>query len=448
MKNTREKFMKKENWLKYSLYIMKALGWFINIHKDIKQNEIARKIHVDPAVISRLIIPPNLAERVNEKNYKDYDKRLVEIDRATEICKCMNTTLENVLYFYQFKNVFVNLTEFDKLEKLTNKLTASSKCQEALEQVGDCAEDLEFQNVNPSADAVVNSSNLISNVNYPDFTPWFGKYYCYFSSTSSEEAGEKRKQQFDRLSDDLELKELLECAPEDYIFCGILNVHGRREFEDHLCHVDFKFLANPDKKIIKKYLGTLTLSAKTKAIFCELESHEQGEKTYFIFEKQEPGSEQPDVKCCVAMVLTYSSKVHRRRPCCERMIISSSEIREGTEEYEAMKAYLRMNDSIIRITDWGYEEVIKDIKQSGDPELLKIADIFPDLQSLKGNNAALEKCAFIPESLVYTFNSLTDSQKRKFEILLRIHSIAPWYCKTKATKADILFKLLNDLHDS
>lgn len=443
-----KKTIEKQNLINFSLYIMKALGWFIGMHKDIKKNEIAGKMNIDPAVISRAVISPKEADSINKENYKDYNKRLIDVERATKICRCMNTTLENVLYYYQFRKILVNSTELDKLEKLTNKLTDSLNGQESLEQVMDCVRDLGFQNVNISPNMMFDSSNLISNVEHPDFTPWFGKYYCYFSSTSSEEAGKKRKQQFDRLGNDPELKELLECAPEDYIFCGILNIHSRDEFIDHLCHVDFKFLANPTKKLIKRYSGTLTLSANTKAMFCELANHEQGEKSYFIFEKQDSGNAQPDVKCCVAMVLTYSSKVHRRRPCCERMIISSSEIREGTEEYETMKAYLRMNDSIIRITDWGYEELIKDIKQSEDPELLKIADIFPNLQSLDGKNAVLEKCAFIPESVIYTFNSLTDSQKRKFEILLRIHSIAPWYCKTKATKADVLFKLLNDLHDS
>lgn len=189
--------------------------------------------------------------------------------------------------------------------------------------------------------------------------------------------------------------------------------------------------------------GILILSANTRAVFCELASEDQGEKTYFILEKQDLRKEQTHVRCCMAMVLTYSSKVHRRRPCCERMIISNVRIKEDTEEYEVMKAYLRMNDSTIRITQWGYNELIKDIEQSSDSDLQKIAESFPDLHSLNGKNVTIESCAFIPESIIYTLNSLSNAQKRKFEVLLRNHSIAPWYSKTKATKADTLFKLLN-----
>lgn len=143
------------------------------------------------------------------------------------------------------------------------------------------------------------------------------------------------------------------------------------------------------------------------------------------------------------MVLTYSSKCHRRRPCCERMIISRKMIKENTREYDTMKAYLLMNDNKIRITQRKYGELIKEIEQSTDQDLQIIKQYFPNLQSLKGNTVKIEECAFIPESEIYNLHLLTDIQKQKFEVLLRNHSIAPWYCKTKATKTDTLFELLN-----
>lgn len=443
---TVKKTKEKQDQIRYQLHIMKALGWYINIKKT-KQCDIANRMHVDSAVISRSVISPKNAEDINAENFEQKGKRLLGISKALEICKCMDVTLENILYFYQFKNVLVELPKIDILEELTNKLTNSLNEHDlainVLENdIESVCKDLNISSFNPKK-----INNLVFDIRHSDFQPWFGQYFCYFSSTSSEEAGKKRIAQFDSLSDNLELNELLECATDEYIFCGIMEIHNELESTDGLCHVDFKFLANPEKNLIKKYSGLLILSANTKAVFCELTSAEQGEKTYFIFEKQDLGKEQPHVQCCMAMVLTYSSKVHRRRPCCERMIISSKEIKAGTEEYEAMKAYLRMNDSTIRITQWGYNELIKDINQSKDSELLEIAKSFPDLCSLNGQNVTIENCAFIPESVIYTLNSLTDSQKRKFEILLRTHSIAPWYCKTKATKADILFKLLNAPHD-
>lgn len=431
--------------VQFQLQIMKAIGWYINIHKDIKQNEIAKKMNVDPTVISYAVIPPKDADKITEENYKQNNKRLITISRAMEICKWMDTTLQNILYYYQFKSVLGILDKIDNFEKLTNQLTNSENGKEELTPISDDNVDIMKQRKSPSDSVKNRVNNIISDINHPDFAPWFGKYYCYFSSTSSDEAGKKRMSEFDRFSDDPELQELLECSTGEYIFCGIMNIHVRGIYEDDLCHVDFKFLSNPAERLIKRYSGIFMLSAKTKAIFCELTSNEQGEKTYFILEKQDLGKEQPNVRCCMAMVLTYSSKVHRRRPCCERMIISNRIIKEGEEGYEAMKAYLRMNDSTIRITQWGYDELIKEIDRSDDPDLRKIAELFPDLYSLNGKNVVIESCAFIPESIIYTLNSLTNSQKRKFETLLRNHSIAPWYSKTKATKADTLFKLLNSL---
>lgn len=426
--------------IEYKLYIMKALGWYISVHKEIRQNEIATRMHVDAAVINRGVISPKIAEGINVDNYKVKKIRLITIERAIEICNAMEITLETILYYYQFRSVLTNSPKMDSLEKVTNELTEQSRNRETLCRPIEIDDILLHQNENMRPEEV---NNLISNVSHPNFRPWFGKYYCYFSSTSSEEVKNRQRTHFGRESDDDRISELLECASQDHIFCGILNIYDKINKKDEACYVDFEFLANPIRQMSKKYSGILTLSVNTNAVFCELESKELGEKTYFILEKQDLGREQPQVQCCMAMVLTYSSKVHRRRPCCERMVISRKMIKEETAAYETMKAYLRMNDNIIRITEWGYNEVIKDINQSSDPELQQIKDIFPNLKSLGGNNVIIEECAFMPESVIHTLHSLNDSQKQKFEILLRIHSIAPWYCKIKNTKADILFNLLN-----
>lgn len=430
-----------EKRIEYRLHIMKALGWYINTHKAIKQNELAAKLHVDAAVINRGVISPKNAESVTVANYKEKGIRLITTERALEICSVMETTLENILYYYQFRTVLTNSPKMDSLEKLTNQLTEQASVKNLKTQP------LEFDGVflqrdlNTCPKEEVN--NLISDVNHPSFGPWFGKYYCYFSSTSSEETTSNQRKSFDKASDDNRMQELLQCAPEEHIFCGILDINNKINEKDTTCHVNFEFLANPKKKLSKKYSGVLMLSSNTNAVFCELESKKLGEKTYFILEKQDLGSDQPQVQCCMAMVLTYSSIVHRRRPCCERMVISRKRILEKTVAYENMKANLRINDNVIRITQWGYEELLKDINRTTDSDLLKIKELFPNLESLSGNNVTIEKCAFMPESVIHTLHSLTDIQKQKFENLLRIHSIAPWYCKIKSTKADVLFKLLN-----
>ena len=424
--------------VKFQLQIMKALGWYFTINKRAHKKDAASQMNVHQSLISQATIAPSKADKIDESNYKENNIRLISFSRALKICDFLDVTIEDVLYYYQHRNSLVNMTEIDKLQNLTNKFTNFESCQEGSIQMTKDIESLFKVDNNLSR-----TSNLISDVRNPEFSQWFGKYYCYFSSTSSTEAGKRRNETFDKSSDNEEMKELLDCSTSDYIFCGILDIHDESKSKDGLCHVDFKFLSNPKKRRIKRYSGILTLSAQTKAVFCELISNDQGEKTYSIFEKQDLGPEFSHVQCCIAMVLTYSSKCHRRRPCCERMIISRKMIKENTREYDTMKAYLLMNDNKIRITKRKYGELIKEIEQSTDQDLQSIKQYFPNLQSLKGNTVKIEECAFIPESEIYNLHLLTDIQKQKFEVLLRLYSIAPWYCKTKATKTDMLFELLN-----
>ena len=116
--------MKKEaeSSIRLRLRIMKALGWYISVHKEIKQIKIANRMHTDPASISRYVISPKDAQCINEQNYEQSGKRLIDIEKAVEICGHMGTTLENILYYYQFKNTLDKLPNFDSLEKLTNQL--------------------------------------------------------------------------------------------------------------------------------------------------------------------------------------------------------------------------------------------------------------------------------------------------------------------------------------
>lgn len=422
----------------FMLNIMKALGWYMNLNKsEIKKKDIAKELHLDAAVISYSTIEPKQADSINANNYADHGKRLISIPRANEFCKCMNTTLENILYYYQFKNVLVNMTKIDMIKKLTNKLTDGEEMSDLI--LDDYAESIQEQ----EKDNLHSKSNFISDVNHPDFQSWIGTFYCYFSSTSSDEIDQKCDINLNENKETSEeLKELLRCATRDHIFCGIMKVYKDIP-KDNLCHVEFKFLANLNNRVIKRYSGILTLSANTRAVFCELISDEQGEKSYLIFEKQDLGKGQPQVDCCMAMALTYSSKVYHRRPCCERMILSSKSFKEGTDEYAAMKAHLRMNDNMIRITQWGYNELIKEINHSEDHELKEIIELFPSLDNLIGQNVTMDKCAFIPESMIRTLHSLSSEQKLKFEVLLRNHSIAPWYSKTKSNKAQTLSNLTN-----
>lgn len=422
---------------KYKLHIMKALGWYLKIN-HLKKSDIARNMNVHRSVLTKMTISPQLADDINLDNVDG--KVLISMETAIEMCSAMGTTLQNVLFAYQFKAVLKDA------EKVTALLSVANSLKDSCDEISNLKMFTKdgIKRVLVDVASTINN-NLITDAKNPLFNKWIGKYYCYFSSTSSDEAG-KQREEYDYLlqtdSADQDSLELYQKTASNYIFCGIMEVHDSKD--DPYCHVDFRFLSNPQKGIIKRYTGLLTLSKSTKAVFCELSGFEQGEKSYFITEQQDLGDEYDQVRLCIAMVLTYSSRMEHRRPCCERMIISSKPIDRNSALYDSIKAHLHMNDNCIRITQWGYEQLIDEINNSEDGDLHVIKEIFPNLQSLKGHTIPIEQCAFIPESVIYNLNVLSETQKMKFEILLRNHSIAPWYCKTKGKKAVDLFRIAND----
>ena len=99
------------------------------------------------------------------------------------------------------------------------------------------------------------------------------------------------------------------------------------------------------------------------------------------------------------------------------------------------------------LPDGGYEQLITNIKGSQDKYLQEIIEKYPNFDSLRGKTVPIEECAFIPESIIKNLNNISKEARKKFEILLRIHSIAPWYCKTKSSKANELSELICNSSD-
>lgn len=150
----------------------------------ITQKTLAEKMNINAASISRNIISPKDANSINEDNYEQKNKRLIEISRAMEICEPLDTTLQNVLYYYQFKEYLDNITKIDILKKLPNELTGSEKIQEKLPQDLEIAINTIQQKQEGLETETVSSgeNKLIMNADHPDFLPWFGKYYWYFDT--------------------------------------------------------------------------------------------------------------------------------------------------------------------------------------------------------------------------------------------------------------------------
>lgn len=347
----------------------------------------------------------------------------------------MGITINELLFFYQFKSALYNSSKIDELRQLINQMTQLTTSESFK------PEEFPLSGLTEEPGGSY-SERFISDSDAIAVKRWLGTYYCYFSSTSSAEVGKSRKNNEKKASDDAEVNELLDVLPSDYINCGIMKITPG-DSQDELCHVEFKFLSDPFKHTIERYYGHLTLSHTVKAVFCELVSETRGEKSYIIIDNQDQGPKSSHPCCYIALVLTCSNKFHKERPCCERIIISSKVIQNNTPEYKTLKSNLLMNDGYIRITRWGYDQVIRDIKQSGEPLLEDIARKFPTLDKLEGKTVSIEPCAFIPERVIRSLHSLSEAQQQQFEMLLRLHSTAPWYCKTKASKADILVNMLS-----
>lgn len=109
---------------------MKALGWYFTINKKIKKKDVASQMNVDPSLLSIATISPRDADKINESNYIKNKIRLVSFSRAFEICRYLDVTIEEVLYYYQNRNILVNMTEIDKFQKLTNKFKKLESNQE------------------------------------------------------------------------------------------------------------------------------------------------------------------------------------------------------------------------------------------------------------------------------------------------------------------------------
>lgn len=438
--------------------LMKALGWYFKHHKekDCTQSVIAEKMYISKSRISQWIIPPDKVGEFTDSGFESEirakHKALIPLPKAREICTLMNTSIASVLAIYLMREEFNKfqgrISDVEKLKFLKSELS---------EKQGHAEEKAEI--IHPSIPQTLpkmeDDPNIITNISNPKFGPWIGKLYCYFYSTSSEEIdlmqkGEKINQdedntvlEFDDSAEEDMYQELLSRATGEAIFCGILEINNYSDSQDGLCHVTLSFI--PDvygiKKKPKVYRGILSLSAKTNAVYCELIGENLGDKAYFITDNPDFSSENSKISCCMAMVLTYSSRVNHRRPCAERMLISQTPISPGTPEYEELKVNLRMNDKVIRIDEDGYSHLISSISDLDDPDLIAIRSAYPNFDSLKRGYGKTEQILHIEEDDVEKLaNSLNDSQQIKFKRLLRLYSLAPFYAKTKATKTEDLLR--------
>lgn len=382
----------------FRILAVKALRWYRETHKKIyTQRTIGDSLGLVDSTISK-----NLSLTGDEKS-------LISLERAIQIAEAMGSNLWTIMYQYEHcvEDGEKNYTKLNKEKNLK-----------------DDGQELE---------------NLIMDAGDSRFKPWLGQYYCYFSSTSSLEINRKKKEVVENLKEGE--KRLFDITPSnDHIFCGIMTISKEEDF----CKVTLVFMADKNKHNVKHYEGRLYLSSQYTAGFIELVGCENSECSYIILNSPDSAS----LECRMAMTLTLSSIDRHRRACAEKMLISKKEIVEGTNEYEALKAYLRMNDSSVHIQEKEYEKMIKELENTEVPELQNFAKAYSNLSKLVSANSTIEihKYVSIPESIIQNLKILNDENKNKLRVCMRKYSIANWYYKANNKNAEDIINILNKNH--
>lgn len=389
--------------------LKEALGWYIKMlcsYTKINTKGLADKAHM---ARTKFMKKTSAGMRSS--------KPLLFSD-VQDICAAMNTSLGNILYCFEHKTLLENnpslFLSLNNLDLPTNTEDSATKAE---------------------------LSMLTSDPNNDKLKRWSGKYFCFFPSTDSTEVSSRQKRYAGKLYSGGLYDDLFEIFTDDHIYCGILTISPAEEGMTSHCSASLRFMVNPELSFVKEYNGIVTFSDKKNAVYIELKSEVEAELTYIIFDDRF----NADVHCALGQVLTISSRELHHRPCTERIIISDRKVLPNSPPYQIIKANLMMHDKYIRIDEFGYSEVLVDLKNSGDDSCVAIANKYTNLESLKSiGDVKISKCAYISEGF-FDLTHFTPTQNIAFETALRQHSIAPWNAKTNSNTAiDLIEHMRND----
>lgn len=391
----------------FFIEVAKALGWYRR-ELGMKLNDIGSQISLSESAVSKYLIDPKVKKNFSsEEDLKKNSKVFLTLEYALKISATMGEKLWNILRLYEENE--------NRTEKCT-KLNAN-----------------QFLNI-----LNLNSTNLIVNSSDSKFEPWFGEFFCYFSSTSSSEIDKSKRENPKELTE--EEKELFDITPSgDHLFCGKMSIS---KAEDNYCQVSLRFMSDKYNHNIKHYQGTLVLSKQYSAGFISLYGQENGECSYIIVES--PDSQK--LKCRMAMVLTLSSIDRHRRACTEKMLITKKRILENSRAYETLKSLLPMNDSVIRITNEQYEMLLKELSASKNQQLREFANTYSKLSDIEKANLTIDKYEYImiPESTIDNWRKLSEISRKQLRTLMRKYSIVNWYYKANNKNAEEIYYIMNE----
>ena len=280
--------------------------------------------------------------------------------------------------------------------------------------------------------------------------PIRGKWYFYFPSSDSKIKEQRKKilkKNPSHVPESSELAELFSLYSPDHIYCGTLNI----EFKGGRYYAVLKYMTNPSEHKILCYDGSASSPVDNTSIFCSLTRQSDGDIMYMIMSK--PSTEKR-LQYLTASVLTLShhQDEERHRPCSLRMILSRKPIKFDSKAYKVMISNLMMNEAVISIDDYGYSQLKEKQKEYDSPALDVFLEKYPTIDSLPRTKRYLtvRNCAYINEKFLDNFDDSADESKKLDEIdilyleaLLRQHSTALWYSKTKATKINKVLKKID-----
>ncbi len=413
------------------------IHWYIQ-QSDMTQKEIAEKININPGQFNHMLNPASKQPRP------------LHFHTIEDICKALNTSLLSILSAYNDALTHTSSGAIDKLKTCRSESTSNRPENGALSD--------------KSADSAMSIDTfgyerefLIDNISHDSVNSLLGRHYCYFVDTNTDN---RSFSVLNDVPDSFEYEEtyheLRELFTTDSVYCGILDIYTKRSLNG-IALASFSYLCVEDneKQIysIRTYKGRVTVSPLRNVVYLNLEDDGNGLLMDVCIDT---GFKEENTHSAMALALIHSTKRRHQRPCMQRMIITDTRVLPGTPSYQTLTANLMLNDKTIRIDATKYQELLDELDTFYDQDLAEIIRTqFPTLDAYCKYGATINLYASIPETAIAEIRrEYNKSKKNKeegktferaqataLENLLRLHSLAPWYNKTKDTKAD---KIIDD----
>lgn len=420
---------------KYDSYLV-PLHWFVKLYARrahrMTMGDIAKEMHTDLATFSKML-----------RHGIAKDKRPITAEDINRICEIIDVPLSSILFLYEYKEKVETYLRGDNFIKLTNFLRGNFDeilYPSVLYDINSGKTLSKLPKTKDSGDSLMSEN--------PVLEPVKGKWFFYFPSSDSKIKNQREKflkKNPKHVPENSELAELFDLYLPDHIYCGTVNIESKNgEYFAVL-----KYMTNPSTHRILCYVGKISSPIDNISIFCSLTNQENGDIMYMIMTKP---SAETKLQYLMASVLTLSrhQDEEKHRPCSLRMVLCRRPIEFDSKAYKIMISNLMMNEAVITIDDYGYSQLKEKQKEYDSPALNYFLKEYPTIYNLptQPNRLTVRNCAYITEKFLDSFDNpeqpLEETDILYLEALLRYHSIALWYSKTKAAKINKVLKKICD----